>query len=89
MYIYRERERERARERERNGEAERERETLASSEGPVRNRITPFIIQEACVSPGWTRAVISTPFRASSAVASALNAVIVSRSQLIRDAPSA
>ena len=31
------------------------RSSLASSEGPVRKSITPFIIQEALVSPGWTR----------------------------------
>jgi hypothetical protein len=36
--------------------------TLACKLSPVRKSIKPFIIQEAGVSPGWTRAVTTIAF---------------------------
>ena len=39
------------------------RRTMASGMSLRRNSITPYIIQELLVSPGWTREEIITPFR--------------------------
>jgi len=40
----------------------------------------PFIMYDALVSPGWTRADTTTPLREASASGSAVNDVIVSSS---------
>ena len=43
----------------------------------------PSIIQEALLSPGWTRAEITTPFRRRMASGSAVNEVTVSISTVL------
>ena len=45
--------------------------------------MTPFIMCEALDSPGCTRALTTTPFRARSASGSQAKLVIVNKSQLL------
>jgi hypothetical protein len=51
--------------------------------GPVRKSKQPFIIQEALLSPGCTRPVITTPLRCLRLSGSPPKLVIVSKSQLL------